>query len=58
VSTVLEAEITLYKLTSSSLSEQFKKVSCAKMDFFVRVRTKYRTFSRTTHNKNINQLID
>jgi hypothetical protein len=51
------------KLTStsrsySSLSEQFKKVSCAKTDFFVRVHTKYRTFSRTTHNKNIHQLID
>jgi hypothetical protein len=28
------------KLTSSSLSEQLKKVSCAKMDFFARVQTK------------------
>jgi hypothetical protein len=43
------------KLTSRSLSEWLKKVSCANLDFFVRVRTKYRTFWRTTHN---NQLID
>jgi hypothetical protein len=33
-------------------------VSCANTPFFVRVRTKYRTFSRPTHNKKIHQLID
>jgi hypothetical protein len=36
------------KLTSTSRSEWLKKVSCANPDFFVRVRTKYRTFF--THN--------
>jgi hypothetical protein len=67
VSTVLESAdhalqikylYSFTKLTSTSRSELLKKVSCADTKFFVRVRTKYCTFSRTTHNKNIHQLID
>jgi hypothetical protein len=46
------------KHTSTSRSELLKKVSCANLEFFVRVRTKYRNFSRTTHSENIHQLID
>jgi hypothetical protein len=64
VSTVLESgdhalQIThryfFTKLTSSSLSEQLKKVSCADTSFFCELRTKVRYFSHTTQQSTIDR---
>jgi hypothetical protein len=45
------------KLTSRSFSERLKKVSCANLVFFVRVRTKYSTFDFKRPPENLAGLV-